>query len=231
MALVRTEGLGKRSLIIDDDERICQRVARILRHAGMECAFALNAADGLRAIENDSFDVILLDWTLPDHPGPVVLSRLRARGITVPVLMVTGREAVDDKVSALDAGADDYLVKPFDDKELAARIRALLRRAGAVGGRIEVGAIWVDAANQYASARGAPLDLTPTEYRLLLLLARRAETIVSREELEQFAWQMKGLRVESGTLRVHLAHLRTKLGEAGVQLETVLGRGYRLNRS
>ena len=197
-----------------------------------------SAADGTLASER--FDLVLLDLGLPRGAAPggpadglALLQGLRARHDATPVIVLTARDARGDRVAGLDAGADDYLVKPFEFDELNARIRAVLRRAAGaepVAGPIEVGELVVDAATRQASLGGEALDLSRKEFDLLLLLALRSGEVVSRREILSEVWQ-QAYGGGDRTLDVHLSWLRRKLGETAahpVYLRSVRGVGLRL---
>ena len=183
-------------------------------------------ADALTQAATGLYNLVILDWMLPDMDGLSVVRELRRRGVQVPVMMLTARGEVSEKVLALDAGADDFVVKPFEVEELAARVRALLRRA--VGARrLDLGPLRVDFTERKASLDGALLDLTSKEYALLLHLAHRIDRVVSRTELLAQVW---GSSFDPGSnlVDVHVSRLREKLGDAAWMIETQRGVGYRL---
>jgi len=185
---------------------------------------AADAAAG--ALGNEPFGLMLLDLGLPRMDGLQLLKRLRARGEALPVLIITARDAVSDRVQGLDAGADDYLIKPFDLDELAARIRALLRRkSGRSASGIEHLGVVLDPAAHRVTQDGAEVALSPREFALLQLLMERPGTILSRAQLEErlYGW---GEEVESNAVEVHIHGLRRKLGAQFIL--TVRGVGYRV---
>jgi two-component system OmpR family response regulator len=217
-----------RLLLVEDDLTLGDAVRAFLRSRGHAVDWVTNAAHARAAVQS-RFDVILLDWRLPDGSGVDWLRQLRDSGgenAQTPVLMLTARDSLDDRIEGLDAGADDYLIKPFQLAELAARIRSTSRRAaGQASGRMTVGPIELDRAGQSVTVGGAPVDLTAREYALLESLMRRAGRILSRATLEELLYGFEA-DVSSNTVEVHVASLRRKLGHDVI--ETVRGMGYRI---
>ncbi len=217
-----------RLLLVEDDRTLGDAVRAHLEGDGHVVDWVQNAAQA-RAAANEEFDAILLDWQLPDGSGVQWLRELRARAganRTRPVLMLTARDLVADRVQGLDAGADDYLVKPFELAELSARLRALARRAsGPTETRLRAGRIEVDPAAKAVLLDARPVDLTAREYALLEALVRRSGRIVSRGDLESLLYGFDGA-VDSNALEVHISNLRRKLGREAI--ETVRGMGYRI---
>jgi two-component system OmpR family response regulator len=217
-----------RLLLVEDDLTLGDAVRAFLKSHGHAVDWVTTVADA-RAAALCPFDVILLDWRLPDGSGVDWLRQLRsAQGDHqhTPVVMLTARDSLNDRVEGLDAGADDYLVKPFQLAELAARIRATSRRAaGHASGILSVGEIALDGAGQVVTLHGSPVDLTAREYALLEVLMRRAGRILSRPMLEELLYGFEA-DVSSNTVEVHVASLRRKLGHDVI--ETVRGMGYRL---
>ncbi len=217
-----------RLLLVEDDLTLGDAVRAYLRTQGHVVDWVTTVADARAAFE-ERFDVILLDWRLPDGSGVEWLRRLRARGGEhgqTPVLMLTARDALSDRIEGLDAGADDYLVKPFQLTELAARIRAISRRAsGHAGAILTHGHISLDPAACSVTIDGASVDLTAREYALLEAFMRRPGRIVSRPMLEELLYGYEA-DVSSNTVEVHIASLRRKLGREVI--DTVRGMGYRL---
>ncbi|GAB4477140.1 MAG: two-component system response regulator PrmA [Burkholderiaceae bacterium] len=173
-----------------------------------------------------TYDAVVLDLGLPDASGVELVRTARARGIATPILIATARDRIADRIAGLDAGADDYMVKPIDLDELAARLRALERRvAGRAAPTIELGRIAIDPAARKVTRNGMPIELTAREFALLLALARRPGAVLTRTQLGQalYGWNEP---IESNAVDVHVHHLRRKLG-AGL-IETVRGLGYRL---
>ncbi len=218
-------------LIIEDDERIRPLLMKSLRERGHAVDSAPTGMAGLEQAVASRPDVVILDLGLPDVDGTQVLAMLRA--VTdVPVIIASARDDDPTLVSALDAGADDYVVKPFTTAQLDARIRAVLRRAGAPGKReqLEVGGLRIDAAARRAFLDGAELGLTPREFELLLHLAERAGDVVTKRELLADVWRQPWGGSDK-TVDVHLSWLRRKLGETADRpryLTTVRGVGVRL---
>ncbi len=197
-----------------------------LEQAGFAVDWVADGRSGQAAASSLDYDAIVLDLGLPRLDGLSLLQHLRARADTVPVLIVTARDAVPDRIAGLDAGADDYLLKPFDLGELVARLRALLRRhAQAASHRVEVGPLCVDLARRVATVDGRELRLTAIEFAILEALLRRPGALLSRERLEAavYSWNDE---VASNAIEVHLHHLRRKLGHDLIR--NVRGVGYRI---
>ena len=218
-------------LLVEDDPTIRTAVLRALTERGHTVTSAPTAMSGLQAAVTDRPDVVLLDLGLPDLDGREVLRMVRAVS-AVPIIVVTARGAEDEIVRLLDAGADDYVVKPFGGAQLDARIRAVLRRAEPeeTTAPVVVGGLSVDARTREASLDGAPLDLTPREFDLLHYLASRAGTVVSKRELLADVWKLPYAGADK-TVDVHLSWLRRKLGETAQEpryLHTVRRVGVRL---
>ncbi|WP_410676747.1 response regulator transcription factor [Amycolatopsis sp. cmx-4-68] len=218
-------------LLVEDDPTIRTAVLRALTERGHAVTSAPTAMAGLQAAVTDRPDVVLLDLGLPDLDGREVLRMVRAVS-AVPIIVVTARGAEEEIVRLLDAGADDYVVKPFGGAQLDARIRAVLRRAEPeeTTAPVVVGGLSVDARTRQASLDGAPLDLTPREFDLLHYLASRAGTVVSKRELLTDVWKLPYAGADK-TVDVHLSWLRRKLGETAQEpryLHTVRRVGVRL---
>lgn len=217
-----------RLLLVEDDLTLGDAVRAFLRSQGHAVDWVTNLA-AARALDSEAFDVILLDWRLPDGSGVDWLRQLRARRgehEQTPVLLLTARDSLGDRIEGLDAGADDYLIKPFQLAELAARIRATMRRAsGHASAVLTCGRITLDPAARSVALEGVPVDLTAREYALLDSLMRRAGRIVSRPMLEELLYGFD-TDVSSNTVEVHMSSLRRKLGHDAI--DTVRGMGYRL---
>jgi len=197
-----------------------------LKRDGFAVDWVLDTTAAGQALDTEPFELLLLDLGLPGDDGLTLLKALRGRGSALPVLIITARDAVADRVAGLDAGADDYLVKPFDLDELAARIRALLRRrSGRTEPRIEHLGVVLDPATHRVTRDGAEVALAPREFALLELLLERPGAILSRGQLEErlYGW---GEEVESNAVEVHIHGLRRKLGAQYIL--TVRGVGYRV---
>ena len=215
-----------RLLIVEDDEVLRDGLAVGLRLSGFGCEEVATCADAEAALERGGFAGMVLDLMLPDGSGLDLLKRLRAKGSTLPVLMLTARDRAPDRVMGLDGGADDYLGKPFDLMEVAARLRAILRRAeGRAEARLAWNGLRLDPARMEGEIEGRPVSFSPREFAILHLLLERPGAILGRAALEErlYGWQ-EG--VESNAVEVHVHRLRAKLG-AGY-IETVRGAGYRL---
>lgn len=218
-----------RILVAEDDPALRSVVERGLRENG----FVVDAVpDGTSALDHlrvYDYELVILDWRMPVTSGLDVVQQLRRRGSAVPVLMLTARDAVDDRVAGLDAGADDYLVKPFAFPELLARIRALQRRGPAVlGPRLVLGDLVLDPATREVRAGEDEPSLTTTELAILELLLRRSPAVVHRRTIAVHVWDDEADAVGSNTIDVHMARLRSKLAAASVQIQTVRGIGYRI---
>jgi two-component system, OmpR family, response regulator len=220
-------------LVVEDDQRLRRLLKRLLeddRHV-VEVA-----PDGTTAVEiatgTPGIEAVILDVGLPDISGLEVARRIRATGIDLSILMLTARDTVGDRVGGLDAGADDYLVKPFAFEELSARLRALSRRGPAGARRAEprlvAGAIELDEAARRVTVGGDPIDLSPREFALLECLLRHVGQTLSRGQLLDQAWPFS-VAVTPNAVDAYVHYLRSKLGSASSQLETIRGIGYRLS--
>ncbi|MDG4822661.1 response regulator transcription factor [Asanoa sp. WMMD1127] len=222
-----------RLLLIEDDPAIRAPLLRALRDRGHAVAAATTAMDGLRAALDERPDLVVLDLGLPDVDGAELLRMLRAVS-TVPVIVATARDAETEIVRVLDAGADDYVVKPFTAAQLDARVRAVLRRGGPAAGADEVvvvAGLEIDFRSRAVRLDGAPLDLTPREFDLLHYLATRPDEVVTKRELLTEVWRIPYGGADK-TVDVHLSWLRRKLGETAAApryLHTVRGVGVRLS--
>jgi two-component system response regulator MprA len=212
-----------RVLIVDDDAGIRRMLARTLEGEGYGVTVAADGGSALVEIERSAPDLIVLDVTMPGLDGLGVTRRLRGKGDALPVLLLTARDAVADRVAGLDAGADDYLVKPFATDELLARVRALLRRGRAGGDLLSAGDVTLDLQERAASRGGRDLALTPREADLLELLLRNARGVVSREQALQHVWGEGG--ATANAVDRYVAYLRRKLGEPPL-IRTVRGVGF-----
>ncbi len=181
--------MSERILIVDDEDALRENVSEFLRLKGYECETARDGLSALAALEDGSFHLCVLDVGLPDLDGFEICKRIRDRGLDLGVLMLTARDEVDDRVKGLESGADDYLIKPFSLKELSARIKALLRRAGAgVTGVIRSGPVTLDLGAYTATRDGNVIALTPTQFKILKILMKRSPAVVSRSSLEREIW-------------------------------------------
>jgi two-component system copper resistance phosphate regulon response regulator CusR len=220
--------MGLRILVIEDEDEIADFLVRGLREEGFTIERAGNGAEGWHLLTSQSWDVVLLDWWLPGPDGLTLLRRFRQAGHRTPVLFLTARDAVSDRVAGLDAGADDYLCKPFAFEELLARVRALARRPGQAGDTLlTYGDVRLDLASQRVERAGHRLDLTAKEYALLVFFLRHPGEVLSRTRIYEHVWDERydGL---SNTLEVHIVDLRRKLEAHGPRLiHTLRNRGYR----
>jgi two-component system, OmpR family, response regulator MprA len=217
-----------RILVVDDDLAVCRSIDRALRLEGYEVDAVPSGGEALEAMAVSSPDALVLDLQLPDLDGLQVCRRIRDAGDDTPILMLTARHSIDDRVQGLDAGADDYLVKPFALEELLARLRALLRRRfEGEGGRLRVGELTLDLASREAHRGERAFSLTRIEFDLLELFLRHPRQVLTREVLLHRVW---GFDFDSGTnsLAVYVGYLRRKT-EAGGEprcIHTVRGVGY-----
>ena len=215
-----------RVLLVEDDELIAHGILAGLRAHGLTADGVTSAAQAEAALATVHCDVIILDLGLPDEDGMRLLPRLRAAGMTLPVLVLSARDAVEDRVAGLRAGADDYLLKPFDLDELVARLHALLRRAaGRSVDMIEHGPLRMDPGNGEVHLNGQLVDLSRRELALLAELLHASGRILSAEQLKDSLYHFNE-EIESNALSVHVHHLRRKLGTD--LIETVRGLGYRI---
>jgi two-component system response regulator QseB len=213
-----------RVLLVEDDPLLGDALRAGLEQRGLTVDWQRDGAAGLAAARGGNFHAIVLDLGLPALDGDAVLRKLRAAGESAPVLILTARDAVADRVTRLDAGADDYVVKPVDLEELAARLRAVARRrAGATTSRLEVGDVTIDLGAHAVCFRGAPVPLQPREYALLEALALNAGRVVTRARLDEVLYGWDG-DVDSNAIEVHVHHLRRKL--VPDLIRTVRGVGY-----
>jgi two-component system, OmpR family, response regulator len=215
-------------LVVEDNKKLANFLARAFTEEGFVVDSAADGRTAVKQIEAIPYDLVVLDWMLPGQDGVAVCRELRARGSRVPILMLTARAEVGERILGLDAGADDYLSKPFDLGELMARARALLRRTqGADGVTLRIGGFVLDRVERTATFDGRSLDLTAREFALLMHLAREAGRVVARSELLTKVWQTS-FDPGSNVVEVHIKNLREKLGSEASMIETVRGSGYRL---
>ncbi len=217
-------GAGERLLVVDDDPGLRRMLERTLAAEGFAVETAPDGGAALARIERSMPDLVVLDVAMPGLDGLAVCRRLRERGVAAPVLMLTARDAVADRVAGLAAGADDYLVKPFAPEELTARIRALIRRASRVAERLAVGDLSLDVAARTARRGEVVLELTERETALLELLLRRPRQVVTREQALREIW---GGGAVPNVVDRYVGRLRSKLGEPPL-IHTVRGVGFML---
>ncbi len=224
--------MRERILIIEDEERILQFLRRGLTYEGYQVEAAEDGNAGLALAREAPPDLVVLDWMLPGLDGLEVCKRLRAGG-GVPILMLTAKDSVHDRVEGLDAGADDYLVKPFEFEELLARIRALLRRAKPEGPEVlNFGDLRLDTGTHQAYRGERPIELTAKEYELLELFLRHPRQVLTREVIYDRVWGYD-FGGESNIIEVYVRYLRQKMEETGEPrlIHTVRGVGYVLRES
>jgi DNA-binding response OmpR family regulator len=226
--------MSERILLVDDEPAIVDAVGYALRSEGYEVETSKDGERALTRALDDGFDLVVLDLRLPGLSGIEVCRRLRERS-DVPILMLTARDAEVDRVLGLESGADDYVTKPFSMAELVSRVRSILRRrrldrAGGAGGTFRLGGLSIDVLRHEASVEGRPLHLTPSEFRLLALLAQDPERVFSRREIMQHLWSSDFVGDERAC-DIHVSNLRRKIERDASRPErllTVRGVGYRL---
>jgi DNA-binding response OmpR family regulator len=220
-------------LVVEDDPRLGRLLSRLFSNDRHVVDLATTGQDAIELLEvNAGFDAVILDIGLPGIDGFEVARRIRATGSRIPILMLTARDGLSDRVTGLDAGADDYVVKPFAYEELAARVRAVQRRAGAgtqeTGPQLQVGPIVLDEARRSVTVAGKGVDLTLREFALLECLLRHPGHALSRDQLLDMAWPF-GVAVTPNTVDAFVTFLRRKLGPVGAaRIETIRGVGYRM---
>jgi DNA-binding response OmpR family regulator len=220
-----------RLLLVEDDSRIARFVAKGLREQAYAVDVAANGEDALHQASINSYDLAILDVMIPAPDGFEVCRRLRRSGLRFPILMLTARDDTDDRVRGLDTGADDYLTKPFEFRELLARLRALLRRSGELRpDRIAIDDLVLDTAAQTAARAGKQIPLTTKEYALLEYLARNSGRVVGREEISEHVWD-ETFDPFTNTIEVYVNRLRHKIDEHAAKplIHTRRGAGYMLD--
>ncbi len=218
-----------RVLVAEDDPGLRSVLERGLREHGYVVDAVSDGDEALAFLRSYQYEVVVLDWRMPKRSGIEVVTAMRSRTDRTPVLMLTARDATEDRVEGLNQGADDYLVKPFSFAELVARITALQRRpALTVDPVLTSGELGFDPATRVLTRRGRPLTLTTIETGLIELLMRRSPAVVTRRTIAVQVWDDEADAVGSNTIDVHVGRLRAKLGDAASRIETVRGTGYRL---
>ncbi|KQU83866.1 two-component system response regulator [Variovorax sp. Root318D1] len=213
-------------LLIEDDLDLGRALQAALKVEGLSSEWRRRAADAPRALDATVFDCVLLDLSLPDGSGLDLLARWRREGSSLPVIVITARSAVEDRLAGLDGGADDFVIKPFATAELISRIRAVLRRSARQASEVwTLGALAIEPRRHMASLNGEPLELSPREFRLLLELAREPGAVVAKGALAQ-KLEPLGEPLDFAAVEVHVSNLRRKIGSALVH--TVRGVGYML---
>ncbi len=215
-----------RLLIVEDADDVCDAIVESLTRIGHVCDSARTLADARQLLAVQPFDLVVLDINLPDGFGHDLLREVRTRGDPLAVIMLTARLGVDDRIEALDAGADDYLVKPFDIRELEARVRAVARRRhGETDAVLEAGDVSFNTATRQITVAGAPCELTRREQALLEILLSSRGRVIAKEELHS---RLFGLQEEAGlnAVELYVARLRKKLPSERLQIRTLRGLGY-----
>jgi len=220
-----------RLLLVEDTADVAEAIAASFARRGDAVDSVGTVDDAIGMLAVNDYEVVVLDINLPDGEGTEVLKSLRRQRRPTPVLMLTARLAVEERVAALDIGADDYLTKPFDLRELHARVRALARRSGPDrGGIIEFGRLMVDPAGRVASCEGEPLSLTRREFSLLEALMANRARVTPKERLFDRVFSMEDEEIGLNAIETYVARLRRKLEGSGVAIRTLRGLGYQLVR-
>lgn len=219
-------------LIIEDEEQLAQSVKKLFEKSGYAADYLMDGESGQRRIEicHKDYDMVILDLKLPKKDGFEVCKEVRAKGIKIPILILTARDTVDEKILALDSGADDYLVKPFSSEELMARVRALSRRPReTMPPKLKVGDITLDPAAQEVFRNGRKINLTLKEFELLRYFMRNPGKVLNREDIFVHLWDFADNSM-SNVIDVHIKNLRKKINDKENKklLETIRGVGYRL---
>ncbi|MGF1479535.1 MAG: two-component system response regulator RppA [Cyanophyceae cyanobacterium] len=222
-------------LLVDDEVELTEPLSQVLTREGYEVDIADNGAQGIELALAQEYDLLILDWMLPRCSGVEICQQLRSQGKTTPVLFLTAKDTVDDRVIGLDAGADDYLVKPFELRELLARVRALLRRSPTLDApsteRLKVADLEVDVDNQLAYRRGQAINLSEKEIKLLVYFMRHPHQLLTHEQIYQHLWTETD-QPSSNVLAALVRLLRRKIDAQGESplIHTVYGRGYRFGQ-
>jgi DNA-binding response OmpR family regulator len=219
-----------RVLVAEDDTALRSVLERGLHESGYVVDAVGDGSAALRHLRAYEYDVAVLDWRMPERTGVEVIAELRRSGDPTPILMLTARDTASDRVTGLDGGADDYLVKPFEFSELFARIRALQRRPPlTMHPVLECADLSFDPATRVVSVSGRPIAATAIETSLIELLLRRSPTIVTRRMIALQVWNDEADAVGSNTIDVHIGRVRAKLSDSRARIETVRGLGYRMS--
>ncbi len=222
-----------RILIVDDEPELTDPLSSILSHEGYEVQIANDGITGSQLAQQQEYELLILDWMMPQRSGLDICRELRLLGKTTPVLFLTAKDTIDDRVMGLDAGADDYLVKPFELRELLARVRALLRRSssfeiGNTSVHLKVADLELDLENQLAYRQGRAIELSAKEMQLLVYLMRHRGQLLSHQQIYQSLWQEEE-KPSSNVLAALVRLLRRKIEHPGEKplIATVYGKGYR----
>ena len=221
-----------RLLLAEDDSGLRSVLTRALEEQGYMVDAASDGEEALHLLSEHQYALAVLDWRMPEVEGIDVLSSIRKSGKSLPVIMLTAKDTPRDRVAGLDAGADDYLIKPFDLQELFARIRAVLRRPTEGGGpRLQCARLSYDIQSQEVFVDDSPIPVTATERRMVELFLRNAGKLTSRDAIAHHVWPDELDTIGSNTIDVHLARLRAKIGDSGAKIVTVRGAGFRMESS
>ena len=218
-----------RALLVEDDQLLGDGLKTGLEHKGYTVDWLQDGQEAEHALLNESFDVVVLDLGLPRRSGLDIIKAVRTKGLSTPILVLTARDEIEQRVSALDSGADDYLTKPFNLEELAARLRALVRRtSGRAEPTISYGQLSLDPASHMVYRRGRQINVSPKEFALLHKLLENMGRVLSREQLAQtlYGWDNE---IDSNAVEVHIHNLRKKLGIKIIR--TIRGVGYMIDRN
>ncbi|UBF23574.1 response regulator transcription factor [Kovacikia minuta CCNUW1] len=223
-----------RILLVDDEIEMADPLGQVLTREGYEVDVAYDGSSGSQLVQQGDYDLLILDWMLPQQSGLEICQQLRSQGNTTPVLFLTAKDTIDDRVQGLDAGADDYLVKPFELRELLARVRALLRRPTVLESpppvqRPGIDELELDEANQRAYRSGRAIELSEKETQLLAYLMRYPNQLLTHEQIHQHLWGENSEKPTSNVLAAQIRLLRRKIEAEGEPplIHTVYGRGYR----
>ncbi len=228
-------------LLVDDEVELSDPLRRILQREGYQVDVADNGKEGIELALHHNYDLLILDWMLPHSSGLEICRAVRNHGLTTPVLFLTAKDTIDDRVDGLDAGADDYLVKPFELRELLARVRALLRRSGTIdtniniakaNQRLTIGELELDQANQIVYRQGKAIDLSAKEIKLLAYFMQHTGELLTHEAIYNHLWQEEKEQPSSNVLAALIRLLRRKIeikGETPL-IHTVYGKGYRFGK-
>jgi len=217
-------------LLVEDDAVLADGIARNLANHGIVVDVVSNGVDADDLLKRQAMAAVVLDIGLPGIDGFEVVRRLRARGSTTPVLLLTARDAIEDRVFGLELGADDYLVKPFATPELVARVRAMLRRSGPAQATMQIGGLLLDSVARRATVHGRVIDLSAREWGILEYLVRHRGRVVSKQQIIDaiLPW---GEELTLNAVEVYVSRIRIKVGDAGLGLRTIRGFGYMLDKA
>ena len=213
-------------LLVEDDKLLADQIATLLKHERYDCDICYGIADATLAYEENNYQLLLVDWNLPDGSGLSMLHKIRQSGDDIAVIMLSGRESVEERVEALDGGADDYLCKPYSNIELLARVRALLRREGAQRTSIlQIGDVSVDLGKREVLVENVPIELTYKEFELLEIFVLHKNQVLSRHQLSDLICKDFDSITSSNVVDVHIKNIRKKLNRPDI-ISTIRGVGY-----